>query len=304
MGRDCKVYIGNLPQNIREQDVDDLFAKYGKIRYIDVKTPSRPPAYAFVEYDDPRDAEDAVRGRDGYEYSGQRLRVEVAKGERGGDRGGGDRGGYGGDRGGYGGDRGGYGGDRGGGYGGDRGGDRGGYGGDRGGGGGDRSRPPLPRYDPHLNRSKGTGFRVMVKNLPRSASWQDLKDFFRAVVAPSYVNVFLDDREGVIGIADFENADDVAYAIRKLDDAEFKNPFDKTFVRLVDDSLERAGGGGGGGGGRGRSPARRSRSRSPRRGGSRSPPGAAAPARSRSPADRSPPRRGSASPREASPRRD
>jgi hypothetical protein len=30
------------------------------------------------------DAEDAVRGRDGYQFDGQRLRCEIAKGDRGG----------------------------------------------------------------------------------------------------------------------------------------------------------------------------------------------------------------------------
>ena len=34
------------------------------------------------------DAEDAVRGRDGYSFDGQRLRCEMAKGDRGGGRGG------------------------------------------------------------------------------------------------------------------------------------------------------------------------------------------------------------------------
>ena len=32
----------------------------------------------------PIDAEDAVRGRDGYQFDGQRLRCEIAKGDRGG----------------------------------------------------------------------------------------------------------------------------------------------------------------------------------------------------------------------------
>ena len=37
--------------------------RYGRIVDIDLKSPSRPPAFAFVDFDDYRAAEDAVRGR-------------------------------------------------------------------------------------------------------------------------------------------------------------------------------------------------------------------------------------------------
>jgi len=90
----CRIFVGNLPIDIREREVEDLFYKYGRIRDIDLKTPSRPPAFAFVTFDDHRDAEDAIYGRDGYSFDGARLRVEISKGDRakfgGGDR---DRGG-------------------------------------------------------------------------------------------------------------------------------------------------------------------------------------------------------------------
>ncbi len=33
--------------------------------------------FTFVEFDDPRDAYDAVRGRDGVEFAGARLRVSA-----------------------------------------------------------------------------------------------------------------------------------------------------------------------------------------------------------------------------------
>ena len=56
--------------------------RYGKIENIEIKSPSRPPAFAFITFEDERDAEDAVRGRDGYDYKGDRLRVEWAKAER------------------------------------------------------------------------------------------------------------------------------------------------------------------------------------------------------------------------------
>lgn len=77
-----RVYVGNLPMDIRTREVEDIFYKYGRIRDIDVKFPSRPPAFAFVDFEDPRDAEDAIRGRDGYDYDGARLRVEPANAGR------------------------------------------------------------------------------------------------------------------------------------------------------------------------------------------------------------------------------
>jgi len=86
-GSECRVYVGNLPPDIRTKDVEDIFYKYGKIVFIDLKN-SRGPPFAFVEFDDPKDAEDAVYARDGYDYDGYKLRVEFPKGGGGSFRGG------------------------------------------------------------------------------------------------------------------------------------------------------------------------------------------------------------------------
>lgn len=53
MSRDSRIYVGNLPTNIRPKDIEEIFAKYGKILFVDLKD-RRPPYFAFVEFDDPR----------------------------------------------------------------------------------------------------------------------------------------------------------------------------------------------------------------------------------------------------------
>lgn len=78
-GNECRIYVGNLPPDIRTKDIEDLFYKFGKITFIDLKNRRGPP-FAFVEFEDPRDAEDAVHARDGYDYDGYRLRVEFPRG--------------------------------------------------------------------------------------------------------------------------------------------------------------------------------------------------------------------------------
>uniref|UniRef100_A0A914ZZ54 RRM domain-containing protein n=1 Tax=Parascaris univalens TaxID=6257 RepID=A0A914ZZ54_PARUN len=77
--RDCRIFIGNLPQDVTQRDLEDIFEKYGHICYTDIKF-TRGVPFAFIEFDDPRDARDAVRGRDGYSFDGCRLRVELTRG--------------------------------------------------------------------------------------------------------------------------------------------------------------------------------------------------------------------------------
>lgn len=99
---ECRIYVGNLPPDIRTKDIQDLFHKFGKVTFVDLKNRRGPP-FAFVEFEDARDADDAVKARDGYDYDGYRLRVEFPRGGGPGNyrssRGNSDRGGGGRDRG-------------------------------------------------------------------------------------------------------------------------------------------------------------------------------------------------------------
>lgn len=77
--KETRIYVGNLPPDIRTKDIEDLFHKYGKIVFLDLKNRKGPP-FAFLEFEDARDADDAVYGRDGYDYDGYKLRVEFPRG--------------------------------------------------------------------------------------------------------------------------------------------------------------------------------------------------------------------------------
>ncbi|XP_050663926.1 RNA-binding protein 1 isoform X1 [Leptidea sinapis] len=74
----CKVYVGNLGTNASKYEIEKVFAKYGNIRNVWVAR--NPPGFAFVEFEDPRDAEDSVRGLDGTRCCGTRIRVEMSSG--------------------------------------------------------------------------------------------------------------------------------------------------------------------------------------------------------------------------------
>jgi len=85
---DCKVYIGGLRDDANRYDIEDVFRKIGKVK--DVWVARKPPGFAFVEMEDPRDAQDAVRELDGTRMCGARVKVEMSNGGKGdGGRGGG-----------------------------------------------------------------------------------------------------------------------------------------------------------------------------------------------------------------------
>ncbi|XP_071736459.1 serine/arginine-rich splicing factor RSZ22A-like [Rutidosis leptorrhynchoides] len=58
-----RVYVGNLDPRVSERELEDEFSVYGVLRNVWVAR--RPPGYAFVEFDDRRDALDAIRALDG-----------------------------------------------------------------------------------------------------------------------------------------------------------------------------------------------------------------------------------------------
>ena len=58
-----KVYVGGLGNNGSKQELEDVFGYYGKLKNVWVAR--NPPGFAFVEFEDQRDAEDAVMELDG-----------------------------------------------------------------------------------------------------------------------------------------------------------------------------------------------------------------------------------------------
>lgn len=75
---DCKVYVGNLGSGAAKHEIESAFGKYGPLRNVWVAR--NPPGFAFVEFEDARDAEDAVRALDGTRICGTRVRVEMSHG--------------------------------------------------------------------------------------------------------------------------------------------------------------------------------------------------------------------------------
>lgn len=73
---DCKIYVGDLSTSSTKEDIEDAFSYYGSIRNVWVAR--NPPGFGFVEFEDRRDAEDAVRGFDGREINGRKVRVEMS----------------------------------------------------------------------------------------------------------------------------------------------------------------------------------------------------------------------------------
>uniref|UniRef100_A0A8C1Z6L9 Serine and arginine rich splicing factor 6a n=1 Tax=Cyprinus carpio TaxID=7962 RepID=A0A8C1Z6L9_CYPCA len=167
-----RVYIGRLSYHVRDKDIQRFFGGYGKLLEVDLKN-----GYGFVEFEDTRDADDAVYELNGKELCGERVMVEHARGPRR---------------------------------------DRDSYGGGGGGGGGrsgysSRSRPGRDKYGPPVR----TEYRLIVENLSSRCSWQDLKDFMRQAGEVTYADAHKERaNEGVI---EFRSYSDLRRAVEKLD---------------------------------------------------------------------------------------
>lgn len=79
MSNRAQLFIGRLPKDIRVRELEAIFERYGRLLRCDVKY-GIGTAYAFIDYSDRRDAEDAIRYEDGREFEDQSIVVEWAHG--------------------------------------------------------------------------------------------------------------------------------------------------------------------------------------------------------------------------------
>ena len=199
-----RVFLGGLSNRATDSDVERFFKGFGRIRDINLKQ-----GYGFVEFEDARDADDAVYEMNNQNLCGSRVTVEHSKGER---RAGGG-GGYGGRSGGFGGDRNG----------------RPSYG-----GGGYRGRDDRGFGGRTNNRPYNTQYRVLVENLSSRCGWQDLKDHLRQGGEVTYAEAHQYIKGE--GMVDFATKDDMKHAIDRLDDSEL---FGRR-IRLIEEKSRRS----------------------------------------------------------------
>jgi len=74
--RALRLYIGRISDRTGERDLERLFGRYGYLRDVTIKNDRD---YGFVEFEDQRDADDAVRDLDGYNLHGTRLIVQYSR---------------------------------------------------------------------------------------------------------------------------------------------------------------------------------------------------------------------------------
>lgn len=71
-----RLWCGNIDYNASQQDVEELFAKFGNITLVNCRD-----GFAFVDYATDEEAARAREELDGTEFRGRKIRVEPARGD-------------------------------------------------------------------------------------------------------------------------------------------------------------------------------------------------------------------------------
>lgn len=68
-----QIFIAKLSSNVREKDLEYEFRRYGTIKNVELKR-----GYAFIEYENYKDADEAIRDMDGRKFEGNRIVVQLS----------------------------------------------------------------------------------------------------------------------------------------------------------------------------------------------------------------------------------
>lgn len=76
------LYVGNIPFNLREEELQDVFAQYGEVSSVKIikdKFTGKSKGFAFVEMSSSEAGNNAVSQVNGMEVKGRQLKVNEAK---------------------------------------------------------------------------------------------------------------------------------------------------------------------------------------------------------------------------------
>lgn len=77
-----KLYVGNVPFQTRDLELQELFSEVGPVvsaKVIKDKMSGRSRGFAFVEMETESDAQNAISKFNGYDFNGRALVVSEAK---------------------------------------------------------------------------------------------------------------------------------------------------------------------------------------------------------------------------------
>ena len=77
-----KIYIGNLPFDIKEEDVESFFGEFGAIEDVAIirdRETGRSKGFGFVTFANEDEAEKAIKETEGKDFHGRPIKVNMAK---------------------------------------------------------------------------------------------------------------------------------------------------------------------------------------------------------------------------------
>jgi cold-inducible RNA-binding protein len=79
---ESKLYVGNLPYNVTEDDLRGLFAQAGEVKEVALisdRATGRSKGFGFVEMTTQADAEKAIQMLNNHDLGGRPLKVSIAR---------------------------------------------------------------------------------------------------------------------------------------------------------------------------------------------------------------------------------
>lgn len=77
-----KIYIGNLPYSVTEEELREMFTKFGEVTSADLisdKYTGQSKGFGFVEMDKNKEATEAINSLNDKEIDGRKIVVNEAK---------------------------------------------------------------------------------------------------------------------------------------------------------------------------------------------------------------------------------